>query len=95
MRRRDFAIGLLLAATTQSVRAEEQAKQHRIAIVIPPVPSLASTTRALTSIGLFGRSCAGWAMSKDKTSPSRAIPAKGGPRAMPTSSARSSTATRR
>jgi putative ABC transport system substrate-binding protein len=34
MRRRDFAIGLLLAAATQSVPAEERRKQHRIAIVI-------------------------------------------------------------
>jgi putative ABC transport system substrate-binding protein len=35
MRRRDFAIGLLLAGISQSVRAQEPAKQHRIAIVIP------------------------------------------------------------
>jgi putative ABC transport system substrate-binding protein len=35
MRRRDFAIGLVLGAVTQSVRAQEPAKQHRIAIVIP------------------------------------------------------------
>src|ERR1700730_6528525 len=32
MRRRDFTIGLLLAASTQSVPAQEQ---HRIAIIIP------------------------------------------------------------
>jgi putative tryptophan/tyrosine transport system substrate-binding protein len=38
MRRRDFAIGLLLAAATQSVWAEEPAKQHRIAIVITAGP---------------------------------------------------------
>ena len=38
MRRRDFALGLLIAAATQSVRAEESAKQHRIAIVIPSGP---------------------------------------------------------
>jgi putative ABC transport system substrate-binding protein len=36
--RRDFAIGLLLAAATQTVRAQERAKQHRIAIVIPAGP---------------------------------------------------------
>jgi putative tryptophan/tyrosine transport system substrate-binding protein len=36
MRRRDFTIGLLLAAAAQPVRA--QAKQHRIAIVIPSGP---------------------------------------------------------
>ena len=34
MRRRDFTVGLWLAIATQSVRAEEQAKQHRIAIII-------------------------------------------------------------
>ena len=37
MRRRDFTIGLLLA-TAQSVRAQELAKQHRTAIVIPAGP---------------------------------------------------------
>jgi hypothetical protein len=35
MRRRDSTIGLLLAAAAQSVQAQERAKQHRIAIVIP------------------------------------------------------------
>ena len=39
MRRRDFTIGLLLAAASRTVRAQEPAKQHRIAIVIPAVPS--------------------------------------------------------
>jgi len=34
MRRREFTIGLLLAARAQSVLAQEPAKQHRIAIVI-------------------------------------------------------------
>jgi putative tryptophan/tyrosine transport system substrate-binding protein len=38
MRRRDFTIGLLLAAAAQSVRAQELAKQHRIAIVISTGP---------------------------------------------------------
>jgi putative ABC transport system substrate-binding protein len=38
MKRRDFTIGLLLAATTPSVQAQERAKQHRIAIVIPAGP---------------------------------------------------------
>jgi len=38
MRRRDFAIALLLAPTTRSVRGEEQAAQRRIAIVIPAGP---------------------------------------------------------
>ena len=35
MRRRDFTIGLLLAAAAQSAQTQERAKQHRIAIVIP------------------------------------------------------------
>jgi putative tryptophan/tyrosine transport system substrate-binding protein len=35
MRRRDFAIGLLLTAAAQSGRAQDEGKQHRIAIVIP------------------------------------------------------------
>ena len=37
MRRRDFAIGLLLASAT-GVRAQERAKQHRIAIITPAGP---------------------------------------------------------
>jgi putative ABC transport system substrate-binding protein len=45
VRRRDLAIGLLLAAAVGTVRAEEQAKNHRIAIVIPsgPVASINDT----------------------------------------------------
>ena len=39
MRRRDLAIGLLLAATTQSSGAQEPAKQHRIAIIRPAGPT--------------------------------------------------------
>ena len=35
MRRRDFTAGLLVAAAAQSLRAQEPAKQRRIAIVIP------------------------------------------------------------
>ena len=38
MRRRDFTIGLLLAAATRPVRAQEQAKKRRIAIVITAGP---------------------------------------------------------
>jgi putative ABC transport system substrate-binding protein len=34
MRRSEFVIGLLLAAATQSVRAQDHATQHRIAIVM-------------------------------------------------------------
>jgi putative tryptophan/tyrosine transport system substrate-binding protein len=45
VRRRDFALGVLLAAAVGTVRAQEQAKQHRIAIVIPsgPVASINDT----------------------------------------------------
>jgi hypothetical protein len=39
MRRRDFTIGLLLAATHQPVLAQETTKQHRIAIVIAAGPA--------------------------------------------------------
>jgi putative tryptophan/tyrosine transport system substrate-binding protein len=35
MNRRDFTIGLLLATEVGTVRAQERAKQHRIAIIIP------------------------------------------------------------
>ena len=38
MRRRDFTIGLLFATAARTVRAQQQAKQHRIAIVIPAGP---------------------------------------------------------
>ena len=37
-RRRNFTIGLLLAAAARAVRAQEPAKQHRIAIVISTGP---------------------------------------------------------
>jgi putative tryptophan/tyrosine transport system substrate-binding protein len=39
VRRRDFTIGLLLASAAQSVRAQELAKQRRIAIVISTGPA--------------------------------------------------------
>jgi hypothetical protein len=35
MRRREFTIGLTLATAVRMVRAQEPAKQHRIAIIIP------------------------------------------------------------
>jgi len=39
MRRRDFAIGLLLAAMVRTIRAQQPAKQHRIAIVVSTAPA--------------------------------------------------------
>jgi putative ABC transport system substrate-binding protein len=38
VRRRDFTMGLLLAAAVKQVRAQEPAKQHRIAIIIASGP---------------------------------------------------------
>ena len=71
MRRRDFTIGLLLAAAARTVRAQERAKQHRIAIVIPagPVAFISDTSSDPKSppTRRFSKSCAGWAMSRDKT----------------------------
>jgi hypothetical protein len=94
MRRRNFTIGLSLAATMRTVRAQQPTKQHRIAIVVASGPVTALTTRQVAPGKRFGRSCAAWAMSKDKTSPSSAIPARGGQRAMAISLARSSAGTR-
>ena len=39
MKRRDFTIGLLLASAVRTVRAQDQAKQHRIAIVVSTGPA--------------------------------------------------------
>ena len=38
MKRRDFTIGLLLAPTPRPARAQEGAKQHRIAVITPAGP---------------------------------------------------------
>ncbi len=43
MRRRDFTFGLLLAATVGSARAQQPAKQHRIAIVTSVIPAFLMT----------------------------------------------------
>jgi len=45
MRRRDFTTGLLLAGTVPTALAQEPAKQHRIAIVVPagPVADISET----------------------------------------------------
>jgi putative tryptophan/tyrosine transport system substrate-binding protein len=39
MRRRDFTIGLLLAAAARTVQAQERAKEHRIAMVVSAGPA--------------------------------------------------------
>jgi putative tryptophan/tyrosine transport system substrate-binding protein len=45
MRRREFSLGLLLAASARPALGQEQVKQHRIAIVIPagPVTGISET----------------------------------------------------
>jgi putative ABC transport system substrate-binding protein len=55
MRRRDFTIGLALAAAVGTVRAQERVKQHRIAIVIPagPVTVISETTSDTLSRRLY------------------------------------------
>jgi hypothetical protein len=72
VRRRDFTIGLLLATGTRSGRAQERAKRHRIAIVIPAgavaiISETSSDPLRRRFYQAFSRSCAGWAMSRDKT----------------------------
>jgi len=42
MRRRDFTLGLALAASAPRARAQERGKQHRLAIVIPAGPVASS-----------------------------------------------------
>ena len=92
MRRRDFTIGLLLTVAARSVPAQEPVKQHRIAIVIASGPVARLNDPTSTPGGHFGRSCAGWAMSKAKTSPSSGIPPREGPRTLPISITTSSIA---
>jgi putative ABC transport system substrate-binding protein len=55
MRRRDFAIGLSLATAVRTVRAQERANQHRIAIVAPagPVALISETSSDAFSLRLF------------------------------------------
>jgi hypothetical protein len=51
VRRRDFTIGLLLAAAAQSAQTQERAKQHRIAIVIPAgAVAIISETKAARQV---------------------------------------------
>jgi putative tryptophan/tyrosine transport system substrate-binding protein len=46
MRRRDFAVGMLLAGAARAPRAQERARQHRIAIINPagPVADISETS---------------------------------------------------
>jgi len=67
MRRRDFTLGLLLAAAARTGWAQEATKQHRIAIVISTGPVARVYDPTSHAFQAFGRSCTGWAMPKDKT----------------------------
>ena len=67
MRRRDFTMGLSLAAAARAMRAQEPARQHRIAIVISTGPVARVYDPTSHAFQAFGRSCTGWAMPKDKT----------------------------
>src|SRR5260370_13232309 len=56
MRRRDLTIGLLLAAAVRLGRAQEGAKQDRIAIIIPagPIAIISDTGSDMLSRRLYG-----------------------------------------
>jgi len=94
VRRRDFAIGLLVSAVTRSVRAQERAKQHRIAVIAAgPVarihdPGIPLFQAFLEELGRLGD-------VEGENLTVEGIPAGDGPRALPISPARSSAATRR
>jgi putative tryptophan/tyrosine transport system substrate-binding protein len=47
MRRRDFTIGLALGSAVGAVRAQESAKQHRIAVITPAAPVADISDRGL------------------------------------------------
>ena len=70
MRRRDFTIGLSLAAAMQSARAQEPVKQHRIAIVIAAGPRFAPDS--LLEEDGFELSVPLWGGGADRTRPSLA-----------------------
>jgi putative ABC transport system substrate-binding protein len=53
VRRRDFALGLILAAATQSVRAQAPARQHRIAIVISTGPAASINDKGIRAWQAF------------------------------------------
>jgi putative ABC transport system substrate-binding protein len=95
MRRRDFAIGLALAAAMRSVRAQEREEHHRIAIIAAgPVVRIHDPGNPFFG-GLFEELRRLSHVEGQNLSVDARIPAAGGPRAMPISLARSSTGTRR
>jgi hypothetical protein len=94
MKRRDFSIGLLLATATKSAPAQEPAKRHRIAIVISTGPATRVNDPASHTWQPFWKELRRLGDVEGKISPSSGIRVRGGPRAMPTSLARSSAGTR-
>jgi hypothetical protein len=95
VRRRDFTVGLLLAAATQSVRAQEHATQHRIAIVmaggtIARISETASDPVARRFYQAFFQDLRRLGDVEGQNLAIERIPAKAVPRAMPISRARSS-----
>jgi len=95
VRRRDFIIGLLLASAMRSVRAQERAKQHRIAIVVASGPAACVDDPGSRYWQAFWEELRRLGDVEGENLTVARFPAKGGPRAMPTSFARSSAATRR
>jgi hypothetical protein len=93
MKRRDFAIGLSLAAAVLTVQAQEPAKQRRIAIVRPAGPVSLISDTGIHFYQAFFAELRQLGDIEDKTSRSSGIPARDGRRALPISVARSSTGT--
>jgi hypothetical protein len=94
VRRRDFTMSLALTAAVRAARAQVPIKRHRIGIVIPAGPvALISETGHPFWRAMFGE-LRRLGDVEGQNSPSSGIPARGGPRAMPISPARSPEATR-
>jgi hypothetical protein len=88
MNRRDVIAGLMVAAAVGGAQAQQAGKVYHIAIVSPATP-----VAELTETGGFpfwrrsSRSCADWAMSKDRISSSSAFLAGDGESSIPSSPA--------
>jgi hypothetical protein len=94
MRRREFTIGLTLATAVRMVRAQEPAKQHRIAIIITAggVALISDTGNRFWKS--FFEELRRLGHVEGQTSRSSGTPPRGGPQATPISLARSSIGTR-
>ena len=99
MRRRDFSFGLLLAVAPRAARAQEPAKRHRIAIVIPAgavavISEISSDPLRRRFYQSFFEELRRLGDVEGQILRSSGIPARGAPRDMPISLARWSAATR-